>query len=72
MPASRYNLVRLCGLKSIFINTFYLFMLARQTLPKKKKHFFGCLSVCVCGCVFLCVWLCLGVAACLGAGGLLC
>lgn len=54
MPASRYNLVRLCGLKSIFINTFYLFMLARQTLPKKTKHFFGCLNVCV--------WLCVCVA----------
>lgn len=55
MPASRYNLVRLCGLKSIFINTFYLFMLARQTLPKKTKHFFGYLSVYVSVAVCVCV-----------------
>lgn len=65
MPASRYNLVRLCGLKSIFINTFYLFMLARQTLPKKTKHFFGCLSVCVWLCVCGYAW---GLLLALGLG----
>lgn len=68
MPASRYNLVRLCGLKSIFINTFYLFMLARQTLPKKTKHFFGYLSVCVWVWLYVCVCVAMPGGCCLPWG----